>query len=91
MSIDTIFTDIGSGLASFIPAFFGAIYDAFIALFCTTTTAETVTTVTGFNALGTVCIAFLVIYMAYKILPVVTSFLGKKIASIKRKRARKAA
>lgn len=88
MNIGQILTDIGSGLASIVPSFFGAIWEGFATLFLTYTEAEGVMTVTGFNALGSLSLAFTILAICYKILPAVTSFLGKKIKAARRSKAR---
>lgn len=89
MNVGQILTDIGSGLVSIVPAFFKAIWTAFCNLFLTFTESEGVITVTGFNVLGSLCLAFFIFYACYKILPVVVSFLNKKIKSSKRRRTSK--
>ena len=71
MNIGQILTDIGSGLASIVPVFFGAIWEGFAVLFLTYTEAEGVMTVTGFNALGSLCLAFAVLGICYKIIPAI--------------------
>ena len=88
MSIGQILTDIGTGLASIVPSFFGAIWEGFAVLFLTYTEAEGVMTVTGFNALGSICIAFVILAICYKILPAITSFLGKRISASRKRRAK---
>ena len=90
MGIADIFGDIAEGLTSFVPAFFAAIYEAFISLFCVVTPGSdgAADTVTGFNALGIMAIAFLVIGMVYKILPAVSGFIGRRMAA---RRSRKVA
>lgn len=90
MGIADIFGEIAEGLTSFVPAFFAAIYEAFISLFCVVTPGSegAADTVTGFNALGIMAIAFLVIGMVYKLLPAVSGFIGRRMAA---RRSRKAA
>lgn len=93
MGIGQILTEIGQGLTSFVPSFFLAIWDAFKSLFLTVTTtgegASAVETVTGFNMLGGLCLAFVILGICYRIIPIVGSFLNKRIASYKRRKASK--
>lgn len=90
MGIADIFGDIAEGLTSFVPAFFQAIYDAFIALFCVVTPGSdgAADTVTGFNELGIMAIVFLVIGMVYKLVPMVSGFIGRRMAASRRRKVR---
>lgn len=79
MSIGQIITDIGAGLAELVPVFFGAIWKGFATLFLTYSEAEGVMTVTGFNALGSLSLVFLILVIVYKLVPAVTGFIGKRV------------
>lgn len=86
--ITGIFTDIASGLGSLVPAFFGAMLEAFTSLFIQTGTEGAIT----LTPVGQIAIVFIVIGMCYKIAPTVLSWLKLGMAKRKaRKQARKGA
>lgn len=87
MSIATIFTDIATGLASFMPALATAVFSAFSGLFLTETTVDSVTTYT-LNPLGSMAIAVLVMGIAYKVLPLAYNFIVKRVNARKARKAR---
>ena len=88
MSIATIFTDIASGIGSFMPALAKGIFDAFVGLFISSTTTEGVTTYSGLNPLGIFAIVALVIGVCYKVLPMAYNFIVKKSRARKARKAR---
>lgn len=87
MDIGTFLTQIGTGLASFLPSFAQALISAFTALFFTTATEGGA--VTGLNPLGQISVAFFIIGLSQKVLPGVLSWLRARWRSRgARKRAR---
>lgn len=50
--LTNVFSAISTAFTAYLPALAKGIYEFFIGVFCITTTAEGVTTVTGLNALG---------------------------------------
>lgn len=92
MSIGSIFTDIATGIGSFMPALAKGIFDAFVGLFISYTemTADGVTTVTysGLNPLGIFAIVALVIGICYKVLPMAYNFIVKRARARKARKAR---
>lgn len=88
--LSTIFTDIASGLTSFIPAFFGAILLAFQILFMNPTTVDGVTTYSGLSPIGEIAIVFITMGIAYKVLPTVVGWLRLRVRAYKRARRAKA-
>lgn len=77
--VATIFTDIVSGLTSFLPALGKGIFDAFAGLFLIETSGAYT-----LNPLGSFAIVALVIGIGYKVLPMAYNFI------VKRSRARRA-
>lgn len=73
--IAEFFSELATGLTSFIPAFFGALLQAFQVLFMVATTTEGVTTYSGLSPVGQIAVAFIVIGIAYKVLPTVVGWL----------------
>lgn len=73
--IAEFFSELATGLTSFIPAFFGALLQAFQVLFMVATTTEGVTTYNGLSPVGQIAVAFIVISIAYKVLPTVVGWL----------------
>lgn len=86
--VGQIFSEIASGIASFMPALAKGIYDAFSGLFLSTTTTEGVTTINGLNGLGVFAIVALVIAVCYKVLPMAYNFIVKKSRARKARKAR---
>lgn len=85
MSVASIFTEIASGLASFLPAIAKGVFDAFVGLFMTATTTEGVTTY-AWNPLGTFALVALVMVISYKLLPMAYNFIVKRSAARKRRK-----
>lgn len=74
MDIGSVFTNIGSGLGEFVPAFFKALLDGFTSIFLTTTTVEGVASV-SLSPVGIIAIVFIVIGITYKLAPTVMGLL----------------
>lgn len=81
----TILTDIVTGLGTFVPAFFKALLDGFVALFVSPASDGGTISLT---AVGGVALVFIVIGITYKILPTVVGWLRLRVRARKAKRAR---
>lgn len=88
MDLSSILTDIGEGLVSFIPSLGKGVWELFLNMFLTFTEADGVYTVTGFNVLGVLALASLVMGLAYKLIPMVANWISKKVKSSRRRKAR---
>lgn len=85
--ITSIFTDIAGGLGSFVPAFFGAMLEAFMALFIETGTEGAL----SLTPVGQISLVFIIMGITYKIAPTIVSWLRLGMAKRKKRRARKGA
>lgn len=81
--LTSFFSDIASGLTTFVPAFFKAILDAFTNLFLVTGEAGAVT---GLTPVAEIAIGFLVIGMVYKILPTIIGWFKLRMSKRKARR-----
>ena len=84
MGLVEILTDMGEGLAAFVPAFGKSIWQLFLNMFLTFTESEGTVTVTGLNMLGVFSLMSLVIGLTYKIFPTVANWISSKVKSRKR-------
>ena len=85
--VASIFTEITTGIASFMPALAKGVFDAFVGLFLTATESSGSTTY-AINPLGSFAIVALVIGVCYKVLPLAYNFIVKKARARKMRKAR---
>lgn len=85
MGIVSFLTEIGEGIASWLPSLASTLVDTFMALFFTTS-GETI----SLNTLGGVCVAFFVIGLGFRCLPAVLGWLRARWASRKRRGKKRA-
>lgn len=85
MGLADILTQLGEGLASFVPSFGKAIWELFLNMFLTFTVSEGTVTVTGLNMLGVFSLMSLIIGLTYKIFPTVANWISSKVKSRKRR------
>lgn len=87
MGLTEIFSQLGEGLASFVPSFGKAFWELFLNMFLTFTESEGTVTVTGLNMLGVISLMSIVIGLTYKIVPMVVNWITGRLDA---RRARKA-
>lgn len=85
MGLAEILTQLGEGLASFVPSFGKAIWQLFLNMFLTFTESEGIVTVTGLNMLGVFSLMSLIIGLTYTIFPTVANWISSKVRSRKRR------
>lgn len=85
MGLADILTQVGEGLASFVPSFGKAIWELFLNMFLTFTESEGTVTVTGLNMLGVFSLMSLIIGLTYKIVPIVANWISRKVKSRRRR------
>lgn len=86
--ISEVLTGIGEGIASILPAFAKAVFDAFVSLFLVSTTGSGSAVTYSLNPLGEVAIALMCLALAKKYLPAVANFLSVRIAAARKRRAK---
>lgn len=85
MELADILTQLGEGLASFVPSFGKAIWQLFLNMFLTYTETEGAVTVTGFNTLGILSLVSVIVGLTYKIVPIVANWISRKVKSRRRR------
>lgn len=83
MGLADFLTELGAGLASWLPTLAEALVDTFMALFFTTDTNGTT-----LNTLGSVSLAFFIIGLGFRVLPAVLGWLRTKWTARKGRKRR---
>lgn len=84
--LSNFFTDLATGVSSFVTTLVDLIIKLFTGLFCEVD--ATTHAITGLSPVAEIAIAFLAIYMCYKFLPTVLGWFKLKSKTGRKKRAK---